>query len=543
MRLLLVCFGASLAFCAQPEIRGVVTEPGSNVPVAEAQVAIEYFGAGRPGAIRIAPGKPAATVTTDQSGEFRYLPPSPGFFRVHAEKDGYSGEARDTFSLTDESPVRELRFFLSRPVKVVGRVVDEATDKPVADLEVMAGRAYNLFGHRMFRGERELTGKDGRFSIDGEPGEYVVEIGPVTRPLHRVLTRFTAADAEAADRDYENTFWPGGQDEQAALPMKAASGSTVNAGLITVRKVPYYRVHVKLDGSACAAGDRLSVFDLDPKLQMAEFTITPELAAGLRCDTDLLATGYAPGPHRLVITNGRDGAARRIAVVPFTVVDRNLEVVAALELAVALEGNYVAETGARAPEFATLPVPVLQPIGSIPSDSAGKADATGKFRIEGLASVDHRIRVTLPAPTHYVKEIRYNGSPINGRILPLSGTAMARTVSIVLDDKPAAITGVVKQGDAAVANALVILARWPMPDGVEFLPESKANGSEDGRFQFAGLAPGEYRAVALADAEQYQRRAPGRLEAALAAAPKIEVSPGGVRDVVVGITELSDGAR
>jgi hypothetical protein len=70
------------------------------------------------------------------------------------------------------------------------------------------------------------------------------------------------------------------------------------------------------------------------------------------------------------------------------------------------------------------------------------------------------------------------------------------------------------------------------------MPTATATGDDQGKFQFTGLAPGEYRMVALLSQDEFTNRAPGVLEAALAAAGKIEIGPNGLRSVSIEIGAL-----
>ena len=63
-------------------------------------------------------------------------------------------------------------------------------------------------------------------------------------------------------------------------------------------------------------------------------------------------------------------------------------------------------------------------------------------------------------------------------------------------------------------------------------------GSDQGAFQFSGLAPGEYRVAALGSRVEDRERAPNTLERALAAAKKIELGPRTFQHVIIGMTEV-----
>ena len=67
----------------------------------------------------------------------------------------------------------------------------------------------------------------------------------------------------------------------------------------------------------------------------------------------------------------------------------------------------------------------------------------------------------------------------------------------MLDDQPATITGTVRDGDKPVSKPFVLVVKWPFTEGDPLLSSEHPAGDDQGRFQISGLAPGEYRVIAL----------------------------------------------
>ena len=61
-------------------------------------------------------------------------------------------------------------------------------------------------------------------------------------------------------------------------------------------------------------------------------------------------------------------------------------------------------------------------------------------------------------------------------------------------------------------------------------------GDDAGRFRIGGLAPGEYRVIALRSIDPSTSNA--AVERALSAAKKIEVGPSGLQNVTLEVTDL-----
>jgi len=129
-------------------------------------------------------------------------------------------------------------------------------------------------------------------------------------------------------------------------------------------------------------------------------------------------------------------------------------------------------------------------------------DAEGKFVLQAQPWPRSQIYVLgLPAK-YYVKEIRYNGRAAElGFITAIPGAEL----EIVIDDKAAGVTGSATSGDKVVDECLVIAMRWPLPDAEQFNDNQFESGIKpvrQGKFQFAGLAPGEYRIAAVPASER-----------------------------------------
>ena len=535
----------TLAAFAQPapEIRGVVLEPGGNQPVVGAEVALRYIGAEQPRMMGGPQPQPIATTTTDAAGAFAFALDKVGYYSVAAKKDGFNSPGEEPgmpssarFMITADAPRADARLFLSRAGTITGRIVDEETRKPVAGLRVVASRRVNFGGRYIYMGGSATTDADGHFHVGNLlTGDYVLEIAPQKQGKERVLARFTEDDAKIVDQDVEHTFWPGGHGQEMASPMNLGSGATLDFGQIAIRKVPYYRVRLHVTQWSCGEGETATVYEYFVGWQGDNYTRD---LAPVPCGSDVLVTGFARGNYNLIVSADKGTRETRgTAVVPVNVLDRNLTVTGAVVPGAEVQGSFVTEEGAQQPDFSKLSI-WLDPIGGLRRSETvtpAKADAKGQFRLTGITAVNQRPMISGAGPAHYVKEIRYNGQVVRDGIIPMAQPAMSHSVTIVLDDKPATLTGVVKDGDNPARAPWVVLARWPLTPGQVFIPAQAVAGDDSGRYQLTGLAPGEYRLVAVRAREQYDTRPPKVLEQALAAAKKIEITPGGLQTINVDV--------
>jgi hypothetical protein len=519
-------------------VRGVVVEPGTNQPVVDAEVSLfEQQG----GAVRLNGGwkrEASQTVRTDYRGAFTLSIEKVGQYRMEAAKSGYltrEGGAPNfaEVTLTVEKPAAEVRLFLARPGRLTGAVIDDEK-RPIANLELSAVQPMN--GFLVSAGAAVKSDANGAFALTNlAPGEYLVKVGPQAPEDRRVIKRFTQADFETVSKDYERTYWPGGHGRESALPVTVSSGGAVNVGALMVRKAPYYRVRVRVPSANC--GD-------EETLQIGEAVIEGEMSTHhtlgqAPCGKNVLITGFAPGDYRLVLSvDGRTRETRGTASVGFSIVDKNLEIDAPLKLGVTVEGSFVAAEGAKAPDFTKVKVALSQMdhVGFADEDGPAQPDEKGMFRFYYVRLVDQGLFVSGVGPGSYVKEIRYNGVALTGDIVALDSGADRHSLTIVTDSNPASIFGAVVSGDQPVSKAAVIARKWPIRKDQLASGLKSARSDEAGTFQIGGLAPGEYRVIAIRSLTPGTPNA--SLERALAAGAKVEVGENGVQHVRLEVVEV-----
>jgi hypothetical protein len=177
------------------------------------------------------------------------------------------------------------------------------------------------------------------------------------------------------------------------------------------------------------------------------------------------------------------------ALAPVEIADKNLDVELTLARGVDVSGRVIGFEGATLPPVKTFRIGLTPVIGGRVDPPL--LDSDGKFLLRNVRWPRLRVLADVQG-NYYVKEIRYNGSPIlDGIMTPAQGAQL----EIVFDDKPAIVAGSVTDGDKPVDRAIVYLAQWPASSTNPIVMRTPTGS--DGKFQMAGLAPGEYRAVAL----------------------------------------------
>jgi hypothetical protein len=139
----------------------------------------------------------------------------------------------------------------------------------------------------------------------------------------------------------------------------------------------------------------------------------------------------------------------------------------------------------------------------------------------------------------YIKEIRYNGTPMRGSILPINTGSTTHKLEIIMDDKYGSLAGSVTDGSRAVAAAQVMIVNESARvEDLAALSPSFASTTGNGTFPAIRLAPGDYRAIAFPSAQQTKIHEAGVLERLLSTAQRITVAPGGTQTATLRLSEI-----
>jgi hypothetical protein len=494
------------------------------------------------------PDRALGKAKTDIDGGFSFAPAQLGDYYVLATKDGYVNAARGSLSnsatvtISKDHPVAEARLSYARPSQITGSLLDEESEKPLEKFRVTVSADYYARGRRFpAPGALAITDDKGRFVAKVPPGDYFVELQPaISSTRGRVLEEFTTKDLNAVDLDFEQSYWDGGHDPELALPVSVGSNAIVNVGLLKVRRVPFYRVHVSHSAAGCSDQDRvlMLITRVPPNGQNGSADVT--------CGKGILIRGFAPGAYRLDISLTGPSfptKSRLRGATTFQIVDKNLDLSVPLARGVDIVGKVVAAEGAAKPSFDKMTAYMRATIDVPQADEGPVAvDAKGSFRLLNTNVTEQNLLISGVPGGYYIQEVRYNGTPVRGNMalvtLELDGSAPSHSLEVVLDDKPAFVTGTVTDRDRPVSQPLVVLAQWPLPNAKALWPLTTATGDAGGKYQFTGIAPGEYRILAVSSALKDKLQMPNVLEPLLRTAKKIELGPRATQNLSLELTEL-----
>ena len=100
---------------------------------------------------------------------------------------------------------------------------------------------------------------------------------------------------------------------------------------------------------------------------------------------------------------------------------------------------------------------------------------------------------------------------------------------ITLDDQPASLAGIVRDGRNEVSDAEVMIASWPLLSSAVANPDEGTTSVEvdpDGRYNFQRIPAGEYRVFAVPQERLGDLLQPGALERAASRGEKLTLGRG-----------------
>ena len=243
-------------------------------------------------------GPQRLTAATREDGSFEMLVDEPGTYQLTvASTDGKVRLPSRTVEVPDaEAHAVEITY---EGVPVTGVVIDQETESPVA--HGVVGATSKEGGARGYAGG--LTGADGRFQLELEPGEYQVSANARQGGYGSAQTDVTVGAGGVADlrlalpKGVAITGWV---TDAAGRPQLGAS---VRATTNTGSSMGGFTQSLA-DGSFEMTGLKEGSYTLSAEGEHGTFAIRPGVAAGAKN----VALALQPGGRLTVTVTGQDGA-------------------------------------------------------------------------------------------------------------------------------------------------------------------------------------------------------------------------------------------
>jgi hypothetical protein len=478
-------------------VQGRVTSSAHGEPVANALVVLR--------GLQTSGGAQPQTYIcqTGADGRFTIAGVAPGVYEPAPSKPGFTGRpgperlatAHDFPPVTVEAgtPVTGLELRLIPASVIAGRVLDPDGD-PVRHAQVAAQQYAYVAGNKQLRSVHQVQTDDrGEYRMfDLPPGRYYVHAEAMARSSRRMLPRNAQVRGALPPTTLAAAFYPGVADPSRATELQAQPGEELDGIDISLAPEKRYSIRGKLP-----AGDpeksRWSVRVVDRAGKMAAFQ--PMSLTG-RDSYEI--QGVAPGSY---IVNGEslnpaNPQERLFARQPVDVIDRDVDGV-----------DLTFSPGVRVTGAVKVEGSAALPLGDLivalqPADFSGqqqaKVAADGTFSSPELAPGIYQVRIG--GRNAYLKSVRLGDRELPERKIDTEHLSGDVTVAIGADFGQVEGT-VTDEAGKPVYNANVTLI--PDPRRADWQDRFYSVFTlPGGRFNFASVPPGEYKAYAWLGVEQ-----------------------------------------
>ena len=513
---LLILLTASL-LGAQPtpdyEIRVTVVDRDIDQPVPGVPVSVFEMSGGK------APFNTRSI--SDSYGVVTFSLPRAGRYNFSlGSKPGYDAIDSVQQVLTAVGPTADVKMQIVRLASISGTVVDAETGDPVegatARLLTLMPEMSDPLG--LFTYEPVTTDAEGRFALELPlmvPVGLRIEAEGWEQP-QRYLTEFTAEDVEQTDEGYLPAYPMGGVSKATAVPLLKSSSPVIQ---VPLRKTTFRRVALRFDETSCAENETFV-------LRVGRDTEPKENVGNVPCGEDVLLLDMLPGSsYHVELTSDGEARTRRRAEADFNVGDRNFEVHLTPRRGVDLRGRLLLTEGS-----APWPEKVRVSIRDQSSYTwlAAPTDEEGRFTLANVFPGRLKVWLDQLGSTHVIQEV-----DLNGKELPALGNTGwfdwpgDGELRITLDDQPASLNGIVRDGRNEVSHAEVIITNWPLPDSIgEEDVTTSVEVDADGGYNFQRIPAGEYRVFAVPQERLGDLLRPGALERAASRGEKLTLGRG-----------------
>jgi protocatechuate 3,4-dioxygenase beta subunit len=501
-------------------LEGVVMKAGTTEPIPRANVVVTMI-QGQLSDVQSA--------VADDNGRFSFRNLAPGNHRVFALRDGFVRSEFGQRGTRPGTPIalaagetkRNINIVLSPTGVISGRVLD-TDDKPLRGAFVRISRAtYNQGELNLNTVQRLQTNDLGEFrAFNLEPATYYVMALPQYAPFidgstyvipaltapdtlgGEADTRVSAADALAKgvisaaafhDETYVEVYYPGTTNQSAALPIDLKPGDVFPGIELRAVKAPTFHVRGRVISGLTGQPDPTFTVGLSlPGYGTDQRGGSAKNADGT-FDFRVPSGSYVlSGQKARQTAQERDMYARMTLVVGDKDID---DVTLTLSASFSMKGRYVIEgrpAGGIDPDYA-------RAIFTMTGVGATLPDPTGAFSFPTIRPGDIRFMILRPPPGMYFKSARLGTREVLDSGFELNSEP-TDSLEILLSPNAATVTTtVVDENQKPVQGAtVVIVTSDPARRRRQDLNKTAASNAE-GRVNFDGLAPGDYKLFAWDD--------------------------------------------
>jgi hypothetical protein len=443
-------------------------------------------------------GAGALTAASDDGGKFHFDKLEPGTYSLYAERTGFLRQeygARTSAFMGTPLTVRageqmsDVSFKLLPQSVIAGRVVNEEGE-PVQHAQVMALRQSG-YGGAGAMNMSVATNDIGEFRVaDLAPGRYLLRVLPQQSMFGAPPPPAQNSEGKRV-QSYVPTYYPGVADAAGASPIELGPGQQLTGITVPLQKGWVYRISGRL-ATRPAAG-RMTRVMIMPR-QRNPTTFSSAASGMVKPDGAFEIHHVQPGSYYVVAMQNdmTGGRPQPLARAPVDLADQDVEGVV-LQPATPVEITGTVRVEADQPVSTAGMRIMLTPTEGVPFNASNAAvDEAGNFQLSSVVPDQYYLAFYGTPPSYYVRSARFGNEDALKSGLQVTGGGK---LEIVLALGAATVQGVAQQEEKPYAGAFVLLAAEPFGPQTAHLRKF-ASSDQNGRFEFKGVAPGDYRVFA-----------------------------------------------
>jgi hypothetical protein len=451
------------------------------------------------------PGTGSLIVQSDAEGRFTFDDMEPGSYVLCVRRIGDDGMP---VKLSAGQVLKDVELKVAPTGGIRGMVVD-GEGKPLPNVLVTARGSLVTISL-----VTSSTNKAGEFRLPGlVSGSYVLVAAPV--PSRMLDPRATTAEPDKTEERLLTTYYPAATDASLAEPLEVAPGQELQGITIVIRKGRVYHVQ-----------GTVIPFPPDVPLADVRLMLTPRMRTAVD-NVIIVALRDTPTDTR---TPKRDGSfdlgdvqpgsyyltARRQNLLNVTLGHVQVDVYDADVTGVVLKigeprqvHGTVRMEGQDQPDFAGVRIQLALLDNLMGRWPVATVDSENAFALKDVPPDRLLVAVTGLPEKAYVKSIQMGGQETIDSGLDLTDIWAVPPLEILVGPNGATVEGTVTLDSYKPAPGawVCLVPEPPRPELTYRIKSATATG--DGKFTFAGVAPGEYRLYAL---DQLKRDPYGDLE-------------------------------
>ena len=502
------------------KVAGMVVRKGSNEPIHFARITLTSDG----------DEQKSFHDTTASDGRFSFKDVPPGEYRVTVTRNGFVTESYGArhpmdrglpLTLSSGKQADDLIFRLTPAAIITGHVRDE-NGEALPWAQVIALLSYFVQGKRTLMPASTSTTNDlGEYRLFNlPPGKYLLSAGYEMSQSVGISMAIAMGSRERRE-GLTTTYYPGTSDPLQAAAVNVEPGAEIHSMDFSLRPsgVFHIRGHVSGLGPGPAGfGGAVMLRRGNSRLSAA----MPERDAAVKTEDGTFDIDQvAPGSYEIIAFEFA-GDTPRMVHRPVEVGGADVDGVdLAFEPGVTVTGHLRWEDKAAAPNV-PLVVSLEQDEQAFSMHPTAEVQPDGSFELKNVGVDSYWVNVSGPAPDAYLKTARYGSSDALGNFRVNSGSDA--TLELVGSARGAHIQGVVMNSDPVPVSGVWVTLIPEDSNQKRFFQSARSRAN--GKYEFRGVAPGNYLLFSWDNIEEHEWDDPEFLKPFKSQAVSIRVTEG-----------------